>query len=102
MVHYWGNIVEAVFWIVIGVVVFMQSRAGGAALRRIATRAAIVFVVFGASDLVEVRTGAWYRPLWLLVIKAVCVALLVHCLLQYLAWRKGETTTHDDGSVPRG
>ena len=33
----------------------------------------LCFVVFGASDVIEAQTGAWWHPWWLFVIKALCV-----------------------------
>lgn len=39
------------------------------------------FAVFGVSDLIEVQTGAWWQPWWLLVIKAACVLVFL------LAWQ---------------
>jgi hypothetical protein len=38
---------------------------------------AAVLVAFGASDLVEADTGAWWTPWWLLLWKAGCIAMLV-------------------------
>ena len=37
----------------------------------------VVLVVFGASDLVEADTGAWWTPWWLLTWKVGCVAALI-------------------------
>jgi hypothetical protein len=45
--------------------------------------AAGTFVLFGASDLIEVRTGAWWRPWWLLAWKAACVFALIVLLVGY-------------------
>jgi len=43
---------------------------------------AVVFVLFGISDLVETQTGAWWKPWWLLVWKVLCVhAMLTLCFL---------------------
>lgn len=42
-------------------------------------------VMFGLSDVVEVRTGAWYQPWWLLVWKGVCLATIVAVLVG--TWR---------------
>ncbi|MCB1236063.1 MAG: hypothetical protein KDM91_13415 [Verrucomicrobiae bacterium] len=36
--------------------------------------AGILFAVFGTSDLIEARTGAWWTPWWLAVWKAACLA----------------------------
>ena len=35
------------------------------------------FACFGASDLIEVQTGAWWDPWWLLVMKAACVLVFL-------------------------
>ena len=37
------------------------------------------FALFGFSDLVEAQTGAWWRPWWLLVIKAACIVSFLIC-----------------------
>ena len=84
MIHYWGNIVEGVFWIgIAGVVYLRMGKETDGQMREIATRAAVAFFWFGISDFIEVRTGAWYSPAWLLLMKVACVTILVHCLAQY-------------------
>ena len=35
------------------------------------------FAMFGISDLIEVKTGAWWEPWWLLVMKATCVLVFL-------------------------
>ena len=45
--------------------------------------AAATFVVFAISDLLEAQTGAWWRPLWLLFLKAICVIVLSACYYRY-------------------
>lgn len=44
--------------------------------RRLVLLAAITLIAFGFSDLVETKTGAWWRPWWLLVWKVACVLAL--------------------------
>ena len=82
------NFVESVFWMGLGVGLvvydFMKSK-GGMVLKVLGG----VFVVFGVSDIVEVYSGAWWRPWWLLVWKGSCVFVIVWGIL-YL-WRKGGT-----------
>lgn len=51
--------------------------------------AGIALVAFGMSDIVEARTGAWWRPWWLLVWKSLCVLALVACLAAYARARRG-------------
>ena len=36
---------------------------------------AIIFILFGISDFVEMATGAWWRPWWLLAWKTLCIVL---------------------------
>ena len=82
-----ANQVESALWLTIAVVMIVRT------LRRDHVRlecvvAAVAFTCFGVSDLVEATTGAWWRPWWLLVWKAACVATLLFLLNRYLARRK--------------
>ncbi len=78
-----GNYIEAAFWIVLGLV-FGVVALRSAARRRAVALAALTFTVFGVSDLVEVQTGAWWRPWWLLVWKSACVVVLVALLVRHV------------------
>lgn len=88
-----GNAVEAGLWIAIGVffAVFAITRIGRdrAALCRRCWFAFATFVAFGLSDVVELHTGAWWRPWWLFAWKAVCILALVVLLLDYALRRRG-------------
>lgn len=67
--YVWANIAECGLW----------SALAGAALigyRRRGLGLCLALLAFGVSDLVETRTGAWYRPWWLLAWKASCVVLI--------------------------
>jgi len=67
-----SNYIEGGLWISIGVgfAIAAVRRKGiaytgsGRRQRRIA---ALHFILFGISDVVEAQTGAWYRPIWLLL-----------------------------------
>jgi hypothetical protein len=82
------NYVEAGVWAAAGIYVLLRSRGRNRALRRLAAAASIAFFAFGASDLVEVRTGTWYEPWWLLVWKAACVVVLLSCLAVHRRLRR--------------
>jgi hypothetical protein len=93
------NSIEAALWILIGVAfavvgfatglgVWHKGDEKGASTRKQTWIAAITFIVFGLSDIVEIRTGAWWRPWWLLVWKALCVITLLVLLLMYRHGRK--------------
>ena len=95
MIHCWANVVEGVLWIAIAGIILARTGRGTDRRRwRIATTAAIGFFWFGISDFIEVGTGAWYRPVWLLMMKAVCVAVLVHCYVRYVRLRSDKANTN--------
>ena len=82
-----SNHLEAGLWMVIGAGFFVRV-ATKSAFRGPCAIAAITFIAFGFSDVVEARTGAWWRPWWLLVWKALCVLVFLALLFQYAKWRK--------------
>lgn len=71
-----ANRVEAGLWIGIAIVVCVVARRDRAI-------AVVTFALFGVSDLVETTTGAWWRPWWLLMWKAACVAVFLWLLVRY-------------------
>jgi hypothetical protein len=84
------NYLEAVLWFLISASIFIGAfRAGrSAAGFPVLLVAGVAFLAFGVSDIIEVRTGAWWRPLWLLALKAACVVVLAGCYLRYRAVRR--------------
>jgi hypothetical protein len=83
-----GNYAEAVLWILVAAVfgVFAIRRRGPA--RRRCAIAVVVFFLFGMSDVVEVQTGAWWRPWWLFIWKTLCVLAMLGLLCDYLRRRQ--------------
>ena len=81
------NLVEGILWIGIGLgfaVALWRGRADNA-LKAAACR---LFIAFGISDFVEIHTGAWYKPWWLLAWKAACVCGLLVVLVLLHRQRK--------------
>jgi hypothetical protein len=78
-----GNLIEAGFWIIFGVVVTLGLGRQARRLTPFSLVSGMVVILFGLSDLVEARTGAWWRPWWLLLWKAVCLTGMVVCFLKY-------------------
>jgi hypothetical protein len=70
-----ANYAEAGLWTIIGLVLLFASLRLTGQPRRHSLIAAATFISFGASDLVEVQSGAWWRPWWLLIWKASCLAV---------------------------
>ena len=64
---------EAAFWWGLAIVVAWQFRRADPRLRRTAGFTSIGLVLFGISDLIEMSTGAWWRPWPLLVFKGICL-----------------------------
>ena len=56
-----GNLIEAGLWFIVTVILFIQCLRSRRALRRVFALLAVAFFVFGISDLIEARTGAWWR-----------------------------------------
>jgi hypothetical protein len=83
-----SNYIEAAFWttVAIGFALAASRRAGLA--RRECLIAAVTFLLFGLSDVVEAHTGAWYDPWWLLLWKALCLLSIARSLIVYVRARR--------------
>lgn len=73
-----GNLIEAVLWA--GFAVFFAAGAlrGRGARRRLWLILSVAFVAFSLSDVIESRTGAWWRPPGLLVLKSACLCVFAY------------------------
>jgi hypothetical protein len=78
-----GNLIEAGVWFLLAVVLFFHTMRSEARLRSTLIVLVSVIAIFGVSDLVEARTGAWWKPWWLFAWKAACVAVLFFGFLYY-------------------
>ncbi len=72
------NILEAVFWIALGLAGYACRSVRGGAYRGIALYAAAVFIAFGISDATEIRYGSFLdsERAWLLTWKIVNAAAI--------------------------
>ncbi|MBN4057645.1 hypothetical protein JYT73_02205 [Pseudoalteromonas haloplanktis] len=78
------NHIEAGLWFSIGLGMLIT-----AVIRRRDNRwltlflvATVAFTLFGVSDIIEAETGAWWKPLELLALKATCVLTFIWCYLK--------------------
>jgi hypothetical protein len=85
--HEWFNLGEGILWVAIGGALLISIAFYRNHLR-LRFVAALSFVLFGVSDFVEMQTGSWWEPTWLLVLKAVCVSSLAVCCLVYFAHKR--------------
>ena len=81
------NYIEAGLWVALGFGAGVQAVRFGGAVRRDLLVLAIALIAFGFSDLVETRTGAWWRPWWLLAWKSACVGVMLWLLARYVRRR---------------
>lgn len=76
------NYYEAVLWATLALGLAISSfRLKNRAYRRGLLIAAGTFILFSVSDIIEAHTGAWWRPIELLMLKGFCIfvfALLYH------------------------
>lgn len=91
-----SNYIEAVFWIIVamGFAITAFQRTG--VIRQRCWIGAVVFFLFGLSDVVEVQTGAWYRPWWLLAWKGLCLLVIFYLLAMYIRARRSQSRS-DEG-----
>lgn len=85
-----ANYAEAAFWAVVAVGFAWAAVRRTGQVGRECYLAAVTFLLFGFSDVVEVQTGAWYRPWWLLVWKGLCVLSIARLLAVYVRYRRGQ------------
>ena len=83
-----SNYIEAGLWSCIGVGFAIAALRQTGITRRDCWIAAIDFILFGISDLVESTTGAWYRPIWLLIWKGLCLLVFAWLLIKYIRRRR--------------
>jgi hypothetical protein len=58
----------------------IRSWRGEGVRRRDQLILAVSLLFFGVSDLIEVHTGAWWRPWWLFMLKALCLLGIIRSL----------------------
>lgn len=82
------NLCEAAVWGTAAAVMFVRSAKEVAPMRRLGRNTAGVLAVFSSTDLMEIRTGAWWDPWWLFALKAACVTALLWAGIEYRRLRK--------------
>lgn len=84
----WANYVEAGFWLLCAAFVLLTNRNDSVRRRsRIVLAAALA--AFGVSDVVEVQTGAWWKPWWLLGWKGLCLIVILATIARLARSRTG-------------
>lgn len=89
------NLAEGILWTAIALG-FLVAAQRNPRWRGWKLAACLAFAAFGLSDFVEIQTGGWYKPWWLLVWKAANICALA---LLFLLSRRG-LTGRDDARDP--
>ncbi|GJM26617.1 MAG: hypothetical protein DHS20C16_30320 [Phycisphaerae bacterium] len=89
-----ANHIEAGLWIVIGIV-FAVCAMMNSRVRVRAFAAAIVFILFGASDIVEAQLGAWWKTWWLISWKALCILSMIILFVRHKLGRLATENLED-------
>ena len=97
-IEWTGNLVEGIFWSGVGLCFAISMLAPP--VRWDKAVAAATFILFGLSDFVEMHTGAWWRPWWLLAWKATCVAVMGALLWRYTVRRQRRMKPHGPEGTP--
>lgn len=66
------NLFETCLWSAIGLGLLICACRPREKHRLFCLYGALSFAVFAASEVIEMHTGAWWKPLWLLALKASC------------------------------
>lgn len=78
-----GNLIESAIWFLFSATFGVLSIRGNGRRRRLFLVLAIAFAAFAVSDVIESRTGAWWRPTWLLLLKGGCLAVFGFGVFEY-------------------
>lgn len=82
------NLCEAAVWGTAAAVLFGRSAREPEPMRKLGRKTAAILAVFSLTDLIEIRTGAWWDPWRLLALKAACVLALAGAGTQYRKLRR--------------
>jgi hypothetical protein len=85
---------EAILWTGLAGFVAWRYRNAEWPIRRLSRGAGALLLLFGVSDVIEIQTGAWWRPVGLLMLKAFCVCGLLVC--GWRAYRLNKTGSPPD------
>jgi hypothetical protein len=83
-----ANHIEAGLWLLMGLGFAIAGLGRAGVTRRRCETAGAALVAFGASDIVEAQTGAWWRPWWLLAWKGLCLLVLCPLAIRWFQHRR--------------
>ena len=86
------NYYEAALWATLALVLAISSfRLKNRAYNRLLLISAGTFILFSVSDIIEAHTGAWWRPIELLILKTFCILVFALLYRHYKIIKKAIT-----------
>lgn len=86
------NYYEAALWASLALGLAISSfRLKIRAYRCVLLISAGTFILFGVSDIIEAHTGAWWRPIELLMLKGFCILVFALLYRRYKKIKKAIT-----------
>ena len=76
------NYLEAGVWFLFSLIFIIKSRQDRFN-KKIFTALGVTLFLFGISDIIEVQTGAWWKPVGLFLLKAGCVVSMIIFFTKY-------------------
>jgi hypothetical protein len=80
---YTFNTIESCLWVGISIILFFKSVRDAREVQSTLRLLSVSFCLFGISDYIEARTGAWWTPFWLLLRKGGCIVIFILGFARY-------------------
>jgi hypothetical protein len=78
------NSIEMFIWLIVGIAFFASRFRRSNRYKKLTLLLSVTFIAFGLSDGLEVKTGAWWQPWWLLLWKVLCIIIFALSLIYYI------------------
>lgn len=78
------NFIEGIYWLALGIFVLTLSKIIFQKYKKLALFTSLVLILFSITDFIEIETGAYWTPWWLLVWNIICILGLTLSLAWYI------------------
>lgn len=85
------NFIEGIYWLILGIFVLTLSKIIPQKYKKLALATFLILILFGITDFIEIKTGAYWIPWWLLAWNIFCIAGLILSIVWYIKLKCGKT-----------
>ncbi|MEA1925635.1 MAG: hypothetical protein U9M90_00110 [Patescibacteria group bacterium] len=78
------NFIEGIYWLFLGIFVLTLLKIIPRKYKKLALFTSLILVLFGITDFIEINTGAYWMPWWLLIWNIFCISGLILSLVWYI------------------